>query len=207
MPVAMQARIDGVDDPITASVSQVGGTVQLTIPANDLTDNMVLNIQNTGANQELTNPTAGELLEALASGKATVTGTIPAGDYDANGAELILDTVTISGKVQIAGDFDIKGTLTLDSTAEFNTQEVVIENGEKVAMQNSAKFQFATLVVKTGGQIANTDTDVAVAAAQDITITITGNGTGYLNGTIPFTGGLMGALVAGGNAGLFTLLP
>ena len=185
----------------------VDSTGVLTIPANDLTDNMVLNIQNTGANQELTNPTAGELLEALASGKATVTGTIPAGDYDANGAELILDTVTISGKVQIAGDFDIKGTLTLDSTAEFNTQEVVIENGEKVAMQNSAKFQFATLVVKTGGQIANTDTDVAVAAAQDITITITGNGTGYLNGTIPFTGGLMGALVAGGNAGLFTLLP
>ena len=185
----------------------VDSTGVLTIPANDLTDNMVLNIQNTGANQELTNPTAGELLEALASGKATVTGTIPAGDYDANGAELILDTVTISGKVQIAGDFDIKGTLTLDSTAEFNTQEVVIENGEKVAMQNSAKFQFATLVVKTGGQIANTDTNVAVAAAQDITITITGDGTGYLNGTIPFTGGLMGALVAGGNAGLFTLLP
>ena len=185
----------------------VDSTGVLTIPANDLTDNMVLNIQNTGANQELTNPTAGELLEALASGKATVTGTIPAGDYDANGAELILDTVTISGKVQIAGDFDIKGTLTLDSTAEFNTQEVVIENGEKVAMQNSAKFQFATLVVKTGGQIANTDTNVAVAAAQDITITITGDNIGYLNGTIPFTGGLMGALVAGGNAGLFTLLP
>lgn len=34
VPVAVQARIDGVDDPITASVSQVGGTVQLTIPAN-----------------------------------------------------------------------------------------------------------------------------------------------------------------------------
>lgn len=34
VPVAVQARIDGVDDPITASVSQVGGTAQLTIPAN-----------------------------------------------------------------------------------------------------------------------------------------------------------------------------
>ena len=34
VPVAVQARIDGVDDPITASVSQVGGTVQLIIPAN-----------------------------------------------------------------------------------------------------------------------------------------------------------------------------
>ena len=34
VPVAVQARIDGVDDPITASVSQVGGTVQLAIPAN-----------------------------------------------------------------------------------------------------------------------------------------------------------------------------
>ena len=34
VPVAVQVRIDGVDDPITASVSQVGGTVQLAIPAN-----------------------------------------------------------------------------------------------------------------------------------------------------------------------------
>lgn len=56
VPVAVQARIDGVDDPITASVSQVGGTVQLTIPANETYDadrNVTFEYQWNGEQQNI----------------------------------------------------------------------------------------------------------------------------------------------------------
>ena len=175
----------------------------LVIPASEVTDGMTVVLTTDGVKQTLTSPEEGDVLKALASGKAVVKGTMPAGDYDVNGAELILDNVTINGKVQIAGDFSVKGSLTLGASAEFNTQEVVIENGEKLNLTDGSKFQFATLIVNAGGQIVNGST--TVEAAKDVMITITGNGTGYLNGTIEFTNGLVGAIGTGGTNGLFII--
>lgn len=94
VPVAVQARIDGVDDPITASVSQVGGTAQLTIPANETYDadrNVTFEYQWNGEQQNIKtvkqsgyavtsathSASSGSISTAGGAVTITLTGTLP----------------------------------------------------------------------------------------------------------------------------------
>ena len=171
---------------------------RLEIPSSLLADNGNLTI--TMQPGVLGNPNDNAILAALNSGDTTVSGRMPAGSYSAVTNKLTLQDVDISDTVAVEGGFTVAGTVTISATGDVDTQEVTISDTGVLALVNNAKFIFATLTIEDGGQISSTDADgkvTVVEANQNITITITGDGTGYINGTYAFSGGLMGAIVTG----------
>ena len=171
---------------------------RLEIPSSLLADNGNLTI--TMQPGVLGNPNDNAILAALSSGDTTVSGRMPAGSYSAVANKLTLQDVDISDTVAVGGGFTVAGTVTISATGDVDTQEVTISDTGVLALVNNAKFIFATLTIEDGGQISSTDANgkvTVVEANQNITITITGDGTGYINGTYEFSGGLMGAIVTG----------
>ena len=211
VPVGQNLAIENKSTAFTAgAIYTVAGknyAVQadtcIVIPAADLTANMEIAAPvDTGAQEEMSSPTEGHVIDALASGKATVSGAMPAGSYNAVGADLTLDGATVSGAVNIAGGFTTKGTVTLGSSGSLNVQQITVAAGSTFKMTSGGTLTIMAFDVAQGGILAVDS--LSFTANKPMYIDFS-NGT--INGdaaTFTPSDGLLGALQAANAAGFFS---
>lgn len=189
VPVAVQARIDGVGDPITASVSQVGGTVQLTIPANETYDadrNVTFEYQWNGEQQNIktvkqsgyavTNASVSGSTSVPQSGaaegtyKVTLTGSLPA-TVDIRAIITGTETVLATGQVSKSGTAANLSAIAANTT--YASRSITFQyqwNGTWTAISGS--YTQAGYTMTSVAHTASSGTIVADGGS--VTITLTG---------------------------------